>query len=350
MKRKLTVLTTSSTRCYAECPQKFYIRYELGYLPLGENAAALTLGTRWHRVMDAYWANLDGDAFEAAFQVLNELVDPKDSPYEFVYLHAMLLGYHARWGSERYEVVGQETEFCVPIRNPETGRASQRFVLAGATDKLVRREDGAVIYVDHKTSGEDLGGDSKYWKKLVLDPQASNYGLALRELGLDIVDCIYDVAGKPRHKPLKATPIESRKYTKTGALYANQRADDEAPGEYFERLVQEISSNPEKFYQRGGVPRTEDQLHQAALDLWGIALAIGEARNTNFWPRRPSSCFQQYGECAYWGVCTGTERLEDPSRFQKVDHVHVELSPEICRVNDTDIAANAAQSGQKEAS
>lgn len=349
MKRKLTVVTTSSTGTFAECPQKYYLRYELGFLPQGDEAQVLWMGSIWGKMMDAYWL-AETEPFDAGLNVLHELVDPSEKGYDFVRLHAMLLGYHARWQSERPEVIGSETEFRVPIRNPETKRTTPRFMLAGATDKRVREENRVVVY-DHKTSSEDLGGNSVFWKRLILNPQASNYSLAQTELGEEIVDMVWDVTGKPKLKPHKATPIESRKYTKQGALYANQRADDETPEEFFERIVQEIAESPERYYQRGQVPRTEEMLRNAARDLWGITQQIGEAQKSGFWPRRSSSCFNWNRTCAYFGVCTGTARLEDTSLFRQVDHVHVELSPEICRVDDSeDIVSNAAQSGQKEAS
>jgi hypothetical protein len=47
-----------------------------------------------------------------------------------------------------------------------------------------------------------------------MDGQVSTYFDGAASLGLDVAGCIYDVIGKPGIRPLQATPVEARKYTK----------------------------------------------------------------------------------------------------------------------------------------
>jgi hypothetical protein len=73
--------------------------------------------------------------------------------------------------------------------------------------------------------------------------------------------------------------------------------------------------------------RLEDEERDAAFDTWQTARLIREAQLANRHPRNPDAC-PRYGRyCEYFGVCTGTESLEDTTRFRHVENVHEELSP-----------------------
>jgi hypothetical protein len=138
---------------------------------------------------------------------------------------------------------------------------------------------------------------------------------------------LYDVVGKSRLSPLRATPEESRKYTKAGALYANQRAVDETADEYGLRLSTAIVAEPDRYYQRGFVVRLEAEERDAAFDAWQTARLMREAARAGVYPRNVSSC-ERYGRmCGYWPVCTRAASLDDPNYYEHVDNVHPELSP-----------------------
>lgn len=228
-----------------------------------------------------------------------------------------------------------------------------------------------VYVVEHKSTGEECRPGSPYWKRLVLDTQVSNYDEGARSLGhADLRGVIYDVVRKPGTRPSKATPPEAREYTKPkdrsckecrkkkpasaaphielvenddgttrevacvdgrivtdpgGRLYANMRAEDETPEEYFWRLIAEISSDPEKYYQRGEVVRMKDERDANAANTWAIGEQIRTAQKTGRWPQNPDACDQYGSFCAYWPVCAGEATIDDPILYRDAEE-HEELA------------------------
>ena len=322
--KHLPVLTNSQMKMYRRCQKEAYLGYELGYRAVVE-AEALRFGSLAHLGLEGWWlaAKSGADRLEAALLAMVGEADP----FDLARAQEMLRGYHARWLDEPLEVIVVECEFRAPLINPESNAPSRTFQLGGKLDVIVRDlRDGRVYKAEHKTSSEDIGVGSSYWKRLTLDPQISTYYAGARELGFDVAGCIYDVLAKPGQRPLKATPEESRKYTKDGRLYANQRAVDETPEEYAARLREAIAEAPDKFYQRGVVVRLESEERDAAFDRWQIARAYRESQLAGRWPRNPDSCVRWNRECCFFPVCTGTASIEDPTLFRRAEKIHEELS------------------------
>lgn len=119
--------------------------------------------------------------------------------------------------------------------------------------------------------------------------------------------CLYDVVRRPGLKPLRATPVESRKYTAKGFLYANQREADETPEEYRLRVRAEIAERPERYLARGELVRLESEERESAFDTWQTARLLREAELAGFAPKNSDSC-QAFGGCPYLPVCRGSPR------------------------------------------
>ncbi len=137
---------------------------------------------------------------------------------------------------------------------------------------------------------------------------------------------------RPTTKPAKETA--NKKYRKDGQLYANMRAADETPDEYRARLRADIAENPDAYYQRGIVVRTERDEREAAEDLWQTAQLIAYSVERGYHPRNSKSC-RTYGSlCSYYGVCSGVESLDDPLKFRVISEVNEELKGTI---NDQEI-------------
>jgi hypothetical protein len=248
-------------------------------------------------------------------------------PIEVVRAEAMLTGYHCRWIHEDYEVLAIEEAFSAPLVHPDTGIASRAFRLGGKVDGVVRDgRTGRVLLVEHKTSSEDLSPGSDYWKRLRIDSQISVYWAGVRALGFEVTGCLYDVLGKPGLLPLKATPEESRKYRKDGAIYANQREADETPEEYRARLVDELAAHPGKYFQRSEVVRFDHELRDAAIDTWETARAIHADGFGGQSQRNPDACLKYGRPCSFWGACTGEASLDDPRHFIRDTVIHPELA------------------------
>lgn len=319
------VLTTSRLKCYRRCPREERFAYQLGYRPIIE-AEAIRFGTLIHRALEAWW-KATGDRLAAALAVLAAALAEGSDPFDIAKARALMKGYHARWIDEPYEVLAVEVEFQAPLVNPQTGAPSKTWTLGGKIDAIVRDlRDGRVLIVEHKTCSEDISAGSDYWKRLRLDAQVGTYFVGAKALGHDVTGCLYDVIAKPGLRPLKATPVESRKYTKAGALYAGQRDRDETPEEYEGRVFADIFASPEDYYARGEVTRLEQDLREFAFDAWQLGRQIREAELAERYPRNPDACVRFGRTCPYFPVCSGAASLEDASLFRRLEHVHAELA------------------------
>jgi hypothetical protein len=340
------VLTNSQMRCFRRCPREHLYSYVQGYRSTYE-AEALRFGTLLHSALEAWWsADDDAVKLEAAIEAMRPLVADE---YDLVRAGVLMQGYDARWANERLDVIAVEAEFRAPLINPETGAASRTFELGGKLDVVVRdRRDGLVKLVEHKTTSEEIGPGSDYWKRLVIDPQISTYFAGGKAYGYEIAECIYDVIGKPGLRP-SAVPLTDelgnkivldangeRVRTKQGKWRQTGDAAEgyvlqtrpETPDEFRERLTAHIAENPERYYQRDKVVRLEAEELDAAHDAWATARLIREAELANRWPRNPDACVRYGRTCSYFGVCTGTASLDDITLFRRTDNVHEELSSE----------------------
>lgn len=320
------LLTESRLKCARACPRLHRIKYVLGYRPR-QDADNLRFGTLIHKMLEAWWLMPPEMRLAAAFDAIPEGTDPVDR----VRAEEMLRGYDARWSLDaaNYEVLAVEAQFDTELRNPTTGRASRTFRLGGKVDVIVRDlRDGRTLIVEHKTSSEQIGPGSEYWRRLRMDGQVSVYFEGGRSLGHDVQGCLYDILGKPKLSPHKATPMETRKYTQKGTIYSGQREEDEGLAEFRERIAKAIAEDPNRFYQRGEVVRLEEELEEARFDIWQTGQAIHDAETAGRAPRNPDACVRYNRTCEYFDVCTGVASLEDPALFVQSSDVHPELSAE----------------------
>lgn len=262
-------------------------------MPADEGADALRVGTSVHRELERLWSG--------------EPAQPSGDPR----VDAMIDAYQHAWASsERYETIGVEVPFSVPLVNPDTGAPSQSWELTGTIDALARDAQGRVWVVEHKTTSEDISIGSIYWRRLAIDPQCSVYVHAARSLGHDCAGVLYDVVRKPMHRRGLATPESERKYTKAGALYATQRLADEPDEEWFERMRAAMLAEPEKYFRRGIVVRTAEDDEDAARDRWQAAKSILDARRLARWPRNANACVRYGRTCEFFDVCTNVVPVE----------------------------------------
>src|SRR6516164_9836419 len=164
-----------------------------------------------------------------------------------------------------------------------------------------------------------------------MDVQIGAYLQAARYMGMDVLGICYDALGKPSQRPLMATPVESRKYTKptkkepTPRLYSNQRDLDETPEEYEQRCFEAIAASPHEYYQRQIVVRFESEHRESAADVWQTSQAMREARHLNVYPRHPDACVTWGRNCEFLEVCAGMRSINDPLWFYKETKEHEEL-------------------------
>ena len=320
----LPLLTASSLKTARACLRLYLLTYEQGWRP-ATAAAELRFGTLVHRGLEAWWRAAGNGQGDARLDAALEAMAGESDPFDRARAECLLTGYHARWEADRYDVLAVEAPFVAALRNPATGKPSRTWRLAGKLDAVVRDPAGRVLIVEHKTSSEQIGPGSEYWRRLRMDGQVSQYYEGARALGYDVEGCLYDVLGKPAIRPLKATPPEARKYTKDGALYKTQRDQDESPDEFRDRLSADIGSDPVGYYQQGEVVRLDAEMAEALQDTWQIGATIREARRTGCHPRNPDACVRYGRTCWAFDLCTGAASLDDATRFVRIGNIHPEL-------------------------
>lgn len=317
---RLPLITNSRAKAFRRCARFHLIAYQQGIRPVSK-AAPLGFGGTFHKMLEAWW-NATELRLEAALAALGQ-VDELDE-LDRIRLEELMLGYDARWADEPLRTLRVEAQFECELRNPESGAVSRTWRLGGKLDAIAER-DGRPWLVEHKTTSEDISPGSTYWRKLRIDSQVSTYFVGAASLGFDVEGCIYDVIRKPKLSRLEATPPETRKYKKDGSLYASQRDRDETNEEFRERFRAYVGDHLLDLFQRGDVTRVEDDLADAAFDLWQTARLIREAELAGRHPRNPDACFQWSRECEYFGVCTGAATLDDATRFRKAESANEEL-------------------------
>jgi len=313
---ELQLLTNSRRNCFNKCPKMYYYRYVLGFTPV-KTGDALRFGSLFHGALENYW--LVG--LEAALYWLDQQKETDYNAYEIELARQLLKGYDAKWGDDEREDAIPELEFRAPLLNPSTMAESRTFILGGKIDVILPSQKRIV---EHKTTSDDISPEADYWDHLQIDGQISGYYTGAMALGYECNECLYDVIRKPAQRPFEATPVESRKYTKEGKLYANQRELDESVADFGERVALVIAENPDKYFARKIITRLEDDMLDYMTDMWGCAREIRENQLANRWPRNPQQCLQ-FGRCPYFGVCTKTESLDDAGLFIHLDNPDQEL-------------------------
>lgn len=321
------LMTNSRLRVYRECARKERLMFVDLWRPVREDDN-LAFGSLGHLGLEAWWNAVPAgqDPLTAALAVV---AGRARDPYQQASVEELLKGYDARWlpEADKYDVLHVEAQFVAPLLNPETWAASRTWDLGGKVDVIVReRDSGRVLVVEHKFTGESVSDPTApYWAKLTMDGQVSHYFIGAESLGEKVEGCIYDVIAKPGQRPLKATPVESRKYTKDGKLYAAQRENDETPEQYRARVAEAIAADPLGFFQRRSVPRLESDLRDYLFDVWQYGQQIREAHNGGRAPRNPDAC-HRFGTCAFWDVCANGLKPEDhPDLYQRGESAHPEL-------------------------
>lgn len=319
------VITVSRMRSFNACRRLHSIKYELGYRAIAKSEN-LTFGSLIHTGLEAWWKS-GGDLSEAIVAMVEKPGDA--SEIDLVKAKVLMTGYDSRWLPEMadLEVIGVEMQFQCSIINPKTGYPCRELTIAGKIDAIARRRStGKIWFFEHKTSSEDLAAGSTYWQRLRMDPQVSVYYGGMQALGHDVEGCVYDVLAKFRERPQLATPEDKRKYTKDGKLYAAQRAKDETLEEFSTRLADKMAENPESFFGRAEVIRTDSELIESQKDVHSTVLMIREEERLGRSPRNPSNCFLYNRTCEMFDICNGCGSLDDETRFKKMDSLHPELN------------------------
>lgn len=322
----------SHSRCktYRTCAYKHYLHYNRGLRPRRE-ADYYRLGGIIHWALDELARGVSVELIWEGIAANYSVVPPwcntpemeRDWSMECEVARRLFWGYTWQWGADTARVVASELQFRIPILNPDTGRFARDKYHVGKIDKLIEM-NGRLGVREHKTAGESIDPNAKYWAILKRDAQISLYVIAARALGYDIQFVEYDAIRKPALSPYSATPAESRKFTKDGRLYASQRAEDETVDEFGSRLWADIQERPGYYYQRCEITRLDQDLISARRDLWNTMQMIRVSERDGFWPRNPDRATCTF--CEFDTICDNEPGDSVPDGFRRVDWAHSELS------------------------
>lgn len=333
-------LTNSMRNKFASCHRA----YKIAYLDLVRPAVesdALSFGTAMHALLEKYWSRQP--VMEADYMKARDEYTAKT-------LQALFEGYCLKYMDHDFEFYipeGVEVGFEAPLMNPETGGVSKTWVLAGKIDAIAtEKESGRTVIIEHKTTSQDIGPGSDYWKKIPIDGQVSGYYVGAQTLGFEAQDCVYDVIRKPSIYPSKSIPVlddeglkiavyedsGERAYLKNGKPRQSASKEDgivlmvreETPQEWFYRLKEDIAAKPDWYFARLNVARSSDDLAEYLFDMWAVGREIADAERLGRFSRNPQAC-SVYGTCEYFDVCTGCASLDDVNLFKKIDTPNPEL-------------------------
>ncbi len=330
-------------KAFRRCPRLYQYRYVDGIRPRTATAESLRFGALMHAMLEAWWRAARDGRLEAAIALLYLAADA----YEAAKARVLMEGYDARWGDEPLDVLAVEVEFRTPLVNPATGAESRTWQLGGKLDAVCRdRRDGRELLVEHKTTSEDVTRGAPYWKRLRLDGQVSVYFAGAKALDYDIEACLYDVIVKPLLRPGTVACVDengvkivvdasgARVQTKTGAW--RQTADTaqgyvlrtrpETADEYEARLRDAVAADLDRYYARGEIVRLDDELREHGRDVWELATTMRQMQVAGRAPRNPDACQMFNRECEMWPVCGGESTVDNPALYERVEHVHGELS------------------------
>jgi len=341
----MQLLTHSRNAAFKSCRRRHWFEYELG-IRRAVDGRALRMGSAYHEGLEslAHFGDI-GKACDAARQYYAGIAD-YELDIECQTVMTMLCGYQWRWSDSPLEHVAVEQEWKLPLINPDTGRASQTFMLGGKIDGIVRLEDGRLAVIEHKLLGDDIGVESFLWQRMRIDQQVTMYVMAARRLGFN-VDCVlYNVSRKPTIKPTMVPTLDDAGFKivvdQNGDRMFNtndkprQTADTEkcyqivaremTLAEWSDKLNDDIAARPDFYFARREVTRLNSDIAELEAELWDIQKTLRDAQLENRWFRNVSR--QTCDGCSVFDLCSiGFDPSAStlPAGYQRLEVVHPEL-------------------------
>lgn len=327
-----SVLTFSALNTFRNCPRKYKHRY-IDCLRPREKPDALSFGSVVHGAIELWYRSEPTE--NRLWSVLDYLdqqfplrVGDDDQKTVWHLARAMFTGYASRYASEDFEIVEVELPFTGEIRNPDTGRPSQTFVMAGKADAIVKRSDGMYL-LEHKTASSI---DANYLDKLWTDTQIALYSFYLRQLGYPIVGVIYNVLLKSRLKQkageteaeYEARRMELAAKNKSGRSTAKRQMPES--DEEFQARLAEWYARPDAFH-REHIYLSEDRLAMLQEEVWEITQQYLDARRRGKWLLNTSSCFSFQRPCEYLPYCQSGFNPNVVDNLYDISPPHEELAP-----------------------
>jgi hypothetical protein len=246
----------------------------------------------------------------------------------------LVVGYHQRWKDAGYSVDAVEALVTSGLWNPETGRQSRSFILAGKLDVTGFRSRRVLF--DHKSTSEDITDpNSPYWRQLIVEAQPSHYALLEWLNGRKVDEIVWDVMRKPGISPKNVAKADAAAVRNTGRYFGLDLSKEsltelgetgrESLEMYTARLAYDCTEvRPQWYFQRRTVPRSDADIHEYATELWAHSQDILYARRENRWPRNSGACMLYGSPCKFLAVCSKYDDINS-DKWKRKKNVHNEL-------------------------
>lgn len=302
---------------------------------------------------------------------------------ERIQLLTGFIAYHWYYQNDVIEYLSQEMQFDLPIISPVNGMplSLDDAKVVGRIDHIIKWQ-GMVGVKELKSTTRDIDQSSDYWLKARKDTQVSMYAYAIRQLkdlppavltqsAEGFGNTLYDVWRRPKTRPTTlsqkdtAAFLESSTYfgqsfdlvaewdtteevknagkknetTVTTSTLKTLTVDGvsaevtvgksggssirETIAMYGARLMNDITEQPDRYFQRREIARTERDLEQFKGDLYNIYQAMRNYDKTGTWYENEHSC-QATFKCQYMPICYGPGSAEvsdgetTPNGFKRI--------------------------------
>lgn len=299
------VTTYSFWNSYRNCPRACAWRYLEELAPL-ERSGNLRFGSLIHQCLERWHQRHDlAETLETIEQACAATRHELEVNAAWHLATAMMLGYAMRYPKEAFTIVALEQTFAGPLYNPETGRPSRTFTLAGKVDGLVE-QDGELFLLEHKTASTI---DSEYLEKLWMDFQLLLYAYALgKYCGLRIAGVIYNILVKAKLRQgqgetdaeFRERAAELAAKNKNGKTTATRKLP-ETDADFQGRLRAKYAE-PGMFH-REVLYFSREQIADVERELWQLAQQFQYARRHGWLFRNTGYCFHYGAPCAYYPLC-----------------------------------------------
>ncbi len=325
------------------------------------------MGTSWHKCLEIF-TGPDGsqeavvEHLNAAYSRCPPSMELADWEVERVILLYSFVGWswHRSWQqAEDIETIAREVHFERQVNNLYGRR--------GKIDQIIRWGD-RLLLGEYKSTSQPIDSGSVFWGQLRLATQPTLYILEARRaqlagklesFGITATDplisgVLYDVWKKPTIRPKKLTQAESKKFVESGEYFVekfeihrdtcqpaimtiNQTAIDftnpdkvtlgkkagvfairETPEMFGARLLADIREEPEKYFARKEIPRSDLELAQLDAEYDNIARITYFMARRNLWYRNENQCTARY-RCSMHPICLNNLDVSSglvPDRFK----------------------------------
>lgn len=299
------ITTYSFWNSYRNCPRACSWRYLEELAPVERNMN-LRFGSLIHQCLESWHTN--HDLAETLEMIEKACAYKRHEPEVNAAWHlatSMMLGYAMRYPAESFNVVELEKTFAGAMYNPDTGKASRSFTLAGKIDGLVE-VDGEYFLLEHKTAATI---DGEYLERLWMDFQILLYAYALeKHCGIRVAGVIYNILVKAKLRQGQGeTELEFQQRAaelagknKNGKTTATRKLPESDAD--FQGRLREKYADP-AMYHRETLYFSREQIAEVEAELWRLSQQFLQARRHDWFFRNTSYCFKYGAPCAYYPLC-----------------------------------------------